>query len=93
MPYIKQEDREKLNIYINNIVAILQENPDKIEGNLNYVITKITKDLFRSLKLGLLINYKNMNGIIGALECVKLEFYRRCLVPYENSKIQSNGDV
>jgi hypothetical protein len=30
---------------------------------------------------------------IGALECCKLEFYRRVAVPYEDRKIKSNGDV
>jgi hypothetical protein len=31
--------------------------------------------------------------IAGALECCKLEFYRRVAVPYEDQKIKSNGDV
>lgn len=29
---------------------------------------------------------------LGALECCKLEFYRRVAAPYEDSKIKSNGD-
>ncbi len=37
--------------------------------------------------------YKDYNEIIGALECAKLEFYRRAVVPYEEQKIKENGDV
>lgn len=38
-------------------------------------------------------SYKIINEIIGVLECVKLEFYRRIAAPYENDKQQANGDV
>jgi hypothetical protein len=30
---------------------------------------------------------------VGAIECCKLEFYRRVAVPYEERKIKTNGDV
>jgi hypothetical protein len=38
-------------------------------------------------------NYKHINEIIGVLECAKQEFYRRVAAPYEDTKIQENGDV
>ena len=31
--------------------------------------------------------------ILGAVECAKLELYRRAVVPYEKKKIKENGDV
>ena len=31
--------------------------------------------------------------VIGALECAKLELYRRIAAPYEDTKIQENGEV
>lgn len=31
--------------------------------------------------------------MVGALECAKLELYRRIAIPYEEQKIQENGDV
>jgi len=34
-----------------------------------------------------------INAIIGALECAKLELYRRVAAPYEDDKIAENGDV
>ncbi len=33
------------------------------------------------------------NAVVGALECAKLELYRRMVAPYENGKIAENGDV
>lgn len=58
-------------------------------GELNYMFTL------------LIISYLQMNGesyqtyndIIGALEAAKLELYRRKIAPYEDKKIQENGDV
>jgi hypothetical protein len=38
-------------------------------------------------------NYALLNELIGVLECAKLELYRRVASPYEDEKIQSNGDV
>jgi hypothetical protein len=31
--------------------------------------------------------------MIGALECAKLELYRRLASPYEDLKIADNGDI
>lgn len=39
------------------------------------------------------LSYADINEAIGALECAKLELYRRIAVPYENRKLAENGDV
>jgi len=39
------------------------------------------------------MNYRNINELVGVFECAKLELYRRVASPYEDEKIQSNGDV
>jgi hypothetical protein len=93
MPYITPEDRKRFDKTVDELVVLLLEYPDHIEGNLNYVVTKIIKDIFRRLKDGVQLNYKNLNSIVGALECIKLEFYRRMIVPYEDIKKKHNGDV
>lgn len=36
---------------------------------------------------------KNVSDLLGVFECVKLEFYRRIVAPYEDAKIAENGDV
>jgi hypothetical protein len=58
-------------------------------GELNYAVT--------NLVLGYIAqhgkNYQHINDVIGALEGAKLEFYRRLVGPYEDTKIAENGDV
>lgn len=58
-------------------------------GHLNYLISK-TCHLYLE-EHGL--NYKELNAIIGVLECAKLEFYRIVASKYEDQKRLSNGSV
>jgi len=87
MPYIKQEERKKFDNLINEIVKKLKESDEKdIDGNLDYIVTKILKAIYQP-------KYFNYNRAIGVLECIKQEFYRRNIAPYEDKKIKENGDV
>ena len=79
MPYIKTERR--IDIHTSRDI----ENP----GELNYYLTKVCLAYFE--KFGK--SYTTLNAIIGVLECVKQEFYRREVIPYENGKLKENGDV
>lgn len=79
MPYITNERRKQL-----HFSGEIPSEP----GDLNYIIT--TKILNF---LGENPNYERFNAAIGALECCKLELYRRMVVPYEDGKIRENGDV
>jgi hypothetical protein len=84
MPYIKKENREKLkNFYINI--------PENI-GELNYILTEVCLDWIRH-RHGNKITYSTINEIVGVLECVKVEFYRRVAAIYEDKKRDENGDV
>jgi hypothetical protein len=58
-------------------------------GELNYLVTCLC-DAFL-MRTGL--SYKNINQAIGALECAKLELYRRVAAPYEDKKSRENGEV
>ncbi len=93
MPYIKKEDRAYFEDSIRDIVGSLgtQEN-DGMAGMLNYVISKICKDLCDP-EWGGERRYARMNMIIGALESAKTEFNRRVVAPYEDEKISSEGDI
>jgi len=85
MPYIKQEDRQRL-------LPLLQEMEDiypKTSGELNYFITCVILDYFKR-NGG---RYEQINDVLGALEGAKLEFYRRRVGPYEDLKLKENGDV
>lgn len=57
-------------------------------GDLNYEITSLC-DRYLDGR----VDYEAVNKVIGVLECAKLEFYRRIAGPYEDTKIEQNGDV
>lgn len=58
-------------------------------GELNYQISKLLNDFVAMKQL----NYSTINEAIGALECAKLEFYRRVAADYEDLKAKQNGEV
>jgi len=92
MPYIEPNDRKKYDLAIEKIVD--QLNISGITGfypvgELNYIISTIIKKTLDRQGL----RYQTVNAIIGALECCKLELYRRIAIPYEDEKIKLNGDV
>jgi len=67
MPYIKEEDRIKLDQYITKNLGPINA------GQLNYIFTKIILEYIKTKNQ----SYQTYNDIIGALECSKLELYRR----------------
>lgn len=77
MPYIPQDAR-----------------PDALtdptcSGELNFAITALITSYIARTRLC----YATINDIMGALEGAKAEFYRRVVAPYEDGKIEENGDV
>lgn len=90
MPYIKNEDRLKFEKQIDDLVDTLMVGPHMTAkvGDVNFVISTIIWKLFTYDT-----SYTNGNNLMGVLECVKQEFYRRQLAPYEDEKIKENGDI
>lgn len=87
MPYIKAGNRNKYEKILEELVEILKTlPPEEIDGELNYVVTKILKEIYP-------LRYFHINKAVGVLECIKLEYYRRVAAPYEDSKIKEAGDV
>ena len=87
MPYIKSENRKKYEKTLRELVDILKIlPPEEVDGELNYVVTKILKEVYP-------LRYFHINKAVGVLECIKLEFYRRVAAPYEDLKIKESGDV
>lgn len=80
MPYIDQEARVRL--------ADIGSDPETA-GELNYLITRTCTN-YATLRGH---RYTTYNEIVGVLECAKLEMYRRLIGPYEDTKIEENGDV
>lgn len=87
MPYIKQERRNPLDFYVKSLVEYLQAQPKEVQdGDMNYVISKMLREIYP-------LKYTHMNRAMGMLECVKQEFYRTVVGPYEDTKIIENGNV
>lgn len=88
MPYIKEEYRIQFDVPIIRLQQAMYDIADEDEvfgGIMNYVITK----LLRPSEL----SYNRIMVVLGTLEAVKLEFYRRAAAPYEDTKRKENGDV
>ena len=60
-------------------------------GELNYALTNVC--------LGYLFGdtgdprYDDFNEVVGVLECIQFEIYRRLIAGYEQRKIVENGDL
>ena len=90
MPYIDDSKRESFENCLTSLVArMISEDEKNRAGMMNYCIsTLISKTLSAHGT-----NYALINELIGVLECAKLELYRRVASPYEDTKVQENGDV
>ena len=80
MPYIPEEDR----------VRIDTERRPAVSGELNYALARII-DLYLIDHGG--ATYHGYNEVVGVLECLKLELYRRFVSVYEDKKLFENGEV
>ena len=99
MPYITKDRREILNPSLNELIEKLVAKelqtlgagshlPYGVRaGDLNYVFSKIAIAYIENM------GYQQINDVIGALECAKLELYRRYVGAYEDSKMNENGDI
>lgn len=58
-------------------------------GELNRAITELILKYLHDQKP----RYETINNIIGALECAKMEMYRRVAIPYEDKKAAEHGDL
>jgi hypothetical protein len=90
MPYIKSEDRKKFDDVIFQLVNLFTNNAkcEPIMGEINYVFSSVIWRLFKKSRC-----YSLANSLIGVLECIKIEFYRRQIFMYEEEKIEENGDI
>lgn len=82
MPYIDATRRYALDPQAKGDVA-------KTPGELNYQITQLCLDYLDKHMQG----YQWYNDVIGALECAKLEMYRKRISLYEDKKAIENGEI
>jgi hypothetical protein len=90
MPYIKKRERPLYDEALAPVIFLFGDKfADWEAGELNYALTRIVDAALNCTPP----NYNAINEIIGVLECMKLELYRRVAAPYENAKKRANGDV
>lgn len=82
MPYISNKYSERDRLADGDYIPV-------VVGDLNFVLTAKCLDYIAYTGK----SYDTFNAVIGALECAKLEMYRRMIAPYEDKKIEENGDV
>lgn len=94
MPYIKEEARIFLDKCIESMTQCLTEGNEltdeeflSILGEINYSFSRILAGSMGKT------SYSKIAMITGVLENIKQEFYRRIAEPYENKKINENGDI
>lgn len=81
MPYIPQGARPD--------VHPTTDKDARNAGELNYQITVLIN---RYININGM-RYQAMNDVVGALDGAKVEFQRRVVGPYEDRKIEENGDA
>ncbi len=96
MPYIKPEQRAKLDPYIDILVKAINDvtivNGDETAkqldqaGILNYCCTRLGLEVIPVRK------YWAIALKSGVFRNIADEFYRRYAAPYEDQKIEENGD-
>lgn len=79
MPYLKCINKELINL----------GTVPKSAAELNYKVSALCNEMLKEKG----VKYSEINALIGALECAKMELYRRIASPYEDVKIEENGDV
>ena len=87
MPYITPEQRPEMDALMDPIIDRIRTLPvEEQDGALNYVMTRMLKSIYPS-------RYFHFNRALGVLTAVTKEFYRVVVGPYEDTKIQDNGQV
>jgi len=84
LPYIKKERRKVFDDFLEKLALQVRS-----EGELNYCIYKLASLVIDRIGQ----SYSNLSMCSSAMEHAKLEWYRRKLAPYEDKKIEENGDI
>ncbi len=88
MPYIKKEDRAVYQDSINRLAEAVPDDRTARPGHMNYIVSLLIERVY-----GPQMRYCDHNEVLGFLEGIKAEFYRRKTAPYEDEKIVSEGDL
>lgn len=88
MPYIGRKDRPQYQEILEQLAAIIPQDRMQRPGHMNYIVSLLIERVY-----GKELRYADHNEVIGVLNCIALEFYRRKTAPYEDLKIKEEGDL
>jgi len=84
MPYIDRKMRDRVRVHVEYGLP-----EDATVGALTYVLTRVACDFIRRRGK----SFQSLAEVVAALEQTKDEFQRRVIHPYEDEKMEANGDV
>lgn len=85
MPYIKQEDRLRIDAPVDFLIQMLET-----KGEYNYAMTRLVHAFVKSKPR---VCYDSLSEAHGLAQDVAAEFYRVVVAPYEDEKIRQNCPV
>ena len=88
MPYIARKDRAQYQDPIKQLAVLVPADRTIRPGHINYVVSLLLEKVY-----GKKLRYADHNEVIGVLNCIAAEFYRRKTAPYEDIKIGDEGDL
>ena len=88
MPYIARKDRKQYQEILNSLAEIIPQDRMQRPGHMNYIVSLLIEKVY-----GKEMRYADHNEVMGFLNCIALEFYRRKTSPYEDLKIGEEGDL
>jgi len=88
VPYIARKDRAQYQKAIDELARLVPPDRMARPGHMNYIISLLIQRVY-----GNSMRYADHNEVVGLLNCVQQEFYRRFTAPYEDVKIEQEGDL
>lgn len=88
MPYVKQQQRARLDPYIWQLIVELVRM-GFASGDVSYALTQVLLSYVKYHGKC----YKTLKDVGGILSYTDKEFYRKVVAPYEDKKAKENGEV
>jgi len=88
VPYIARKDRAQYQKAIDELARLVPPDRMARSGHMNYIISLLINRVY-----GGSIRYADHNEVVGLLNCVQQEFYRRFSAPYEDEGRRPDGPV
>ena len=88
MPYIKREERQQYQELLTELARKVPTDRMSRPGHMNYIISLLIDKVY-----GHEMRYSDHNEALGMLTGVQLELYRTKTAPYEDEKIETEGDL